>query len=138
MGGTGTERLQLETVRTPCYFHEHEFKFSRQCRILSAHQEHHQKEILEQSTADLKSQLNFKEIDIVKTGDDADACTDACNSRKGFFVDPLDTLTTEIDNTHSRPNYRVFQYALCLHRHCSLYISHSYKYIGYKNCYLHF
>ena len=94
MGETGTEQLQLYGQhRVPC-FHEHEFKFSRQCLILSAHQEHHQKEILEQSTAYLKSQLNFKEIDIVKTGDDADACTDVCSSRKGFFVVPLDTLTT--------------------------------------------
>ena len=35
-----------------------------------------QKAILEQSTAYLKSQLNFKDIDIVKT-DDAEACADA-------------------------------------------------------------
>ena len=44
-----------------------------------------QKAILEQSTAYLKSQLNFKEIDIVKT-DDAEACADAPDRLKEGVV----------------------------------------------------
>jgi len=44
-----------------------------------------QKAILEQSTAYLKCQLNFKEIDIVKT-DDAEACADAPDRLKEGVV----------------------------------------------------